>query len=163
MGKVSKKKLKDIYVDHCVETLKQSGGRITKARLAILECLADAKHLMAPKDLLELVHGQLGMADVDLATIYRCLEAFHELGLVHRIGPQGSFVACAHLDCDVDIHFVAHCNSCGKTEEVDLSAELLTRMRKEIRSSIRFTPLDHFFQMNGTCSICSDRRTSRSR
>src|SRR5690242_17677823 len=84
------------YIEHCTEVLRQGGGRITKPRLALLESLADAERSLSPNDLVERIHHQRGMPEIDLVTVYRNLDSLAELGLVHKVGPEGEFVACAH-------------------------------------------------------------------
>jgi Fur family ferric uptake transcriptional regulator len=150
------------YIDHCVEALKRSGARITKPRLAVLGCLATARHALTPRELVEKLSGTEDGAEVDQATVYRILEAFAALGLVHRIGPQGAFVACGHLDCDAELHVVTHCNSCERTQEIDLPIQLMASVRKHVQTALKFQPGDHFFQLNGTCAECGVKASSKS-
>jgi Fe2+ or Zn2+ uptake regulation protein len=146
------------YIDYSVEVLKKSGARITKPRLAVLACLSTSKQSLSPKELLAKLQTGSQKAGVDLATIYRILEAFYELGLVHRVGPEGSFMACVHLDCASEMHMVAYCSSCDKTQEVDLPAEFMALLRKHVQRSLHFRFGEHFFQMNGICIDCAPKR-----
>ena len=120
----------------------------------MLKCLASARRALTPRELVEELNGGAAGADVDQATVYRILETFTGLGLVHRIGPQGAFVACGHLNCDAELHVVAHCNGCDRTQEIDLPKQLMASVRKHVESALKFRPGDHFFQLNGTCSEC---------
>ena len=145
------------YIEHSVAALRQSGARITKPRLAVLACLATSEQSLSPKELLEKLQTGRKKSGVDLATIYRILEAFHDLGLVHRVGPEGSFMACVHLACASEMHLVAHCSSCDKTQEVDLPAAFMTLLRKHVEQGLEFQFAEHFFQMNGICRDCKSK------
>ncbi|MEY4940011.1 MAG: hypothetical protein RIQ93_1746 [Verrucomicrobiota bacterium] len=60
--------------------LKSAGLRITKPRLAILEAL---NQRAAPSSI-EQIHAHVGAENCDLVTVYRCMGAFEEIGLVRR-------------------------------------------------------------------------------
>jgi len=145
------------YIEHCVEILKNSGARITKPRLSVLECLASSRQTLSAAELLKTLQSGRKKSSVDLATIYRILDTFAELGIVHRVGAQGGFVACEHIDCEVAMHVVTHCIGCERNQEVDLPPEIQLAVSTYIKSATRFTPTDHFLQMNGRCSDCVAR------
>lgn len=143
------------YIDHSVDVLRRSGGRITKPRLAVLECLADTDLSLSPADLMDKIKKGRDMPDVDLATVYRNLEALAALGLVHRVGPNGHFMACGHPTCEVDLHIIVHCTSCDANREVDVPDSLIGPVKKYIQRSTKFRFDEHFLQMNGTCPSCA--------
>lgn len=60
--------------------LRAAGLRVTQPRLAILEVLHGATVPMT----IEAIHESLARADCDLVTVYRCIEAFEEIGLAKR-------------------------------------------------------------------------------
>ena len=57
-----------------------AGMRVTKPRVALVETLMK---LDGPVSI-ERIHQQVGIKSCDLVTIYRCLAAFENLGLVRR-------------------------------------------------------------------------------
>ena len=65
-------------IDVACARLKAAGLRITQPRVAILEALLKRT---APASI-EQIHGDLANAACDLVTVYRCLAAFQEVGLV---------------------------------------------------------------------------------
>jgi Fur family transcriptional regulator, ferric uptake regulator len=65
-------------IDVACARLKSAGLRITQPRVAILEALIKRS---APASI-EQIHGDLADAACDLVTVYRCLAAFQEVGLV---------------------------------------------------------------------------------
>jgi len=146
------------YIDHSVDVLRRSGGRITKPRLAMLECLARSERSLSANDLMDKIRRGRNMPDVDLATVYRNLEALSSLGLVHRVGPNGEFVACEHPACEVDLHLIVHCLVCDRTREVDVPRDLLGSVKKYIQRSTHYSLEEHFLQMNGCCPDCTPLR-----
>ncbi len=143
------------YVAEGVAALRESGLRITKPRLAVLECLAGSQQALAPRDLLERVQSKRSLPNIDLATVYRILEALVELDLVHRVGNQGGFIACEHRGCSAGMHVIAHCVACDNTQEVDLPEALMHQLTQHMRKTFHFQPDSHFFQMEGTCAPCT--------
>jgi Fur family transcriptional regulator, ferric uptake regulator len=70
----------DDRVQAACEKLRHAGLRITQPRIAILSVLiAGAKPLS-----IEQIHDKLHSDACDLVTVYRCLAAFEDIGLVRR-------------------------------------------------------------------------------
>ena len=67
-------------LDLACARLKAAGLRITQPRIAILDALIK-RSLPAS---IEQIHGDLAGSACDLVTVYRCLAAFEQLGLVRR-------------------------------------------------------------------------------
>ena len=60
--------------------LRESGLRITQPRIAIITALIARAHPVS----IEQIHADLDNKSCDLVTVYRCLAAFEEIGLVRR-------------------------------------------------------------------------------
>lgn len=138
----------EAFVALCTGRLKLAGARITKPRLAVMHCLAAARSPLSAREVLEKLPG------VDPVTVYRILAAFAELGLVHQVGPAGGFIACSHLACSADMHILSHCSVCGRSEEIDVPAEIMSPVRWYLTNAAKFTPGDHVMQVNGLCGKC---------
>jgi Fur family ferric uptake transcriptional regulator len=67
-------------VELATSRLKSAGLRITQPRLAILGVLS--RHDQPTS--IEQIHDEVGAANCDLVTVYRCMAAFEEIGLVRR-------------------------------------------------------------------------------
>lgn len=67
-------------VELATSRLKAAGLRITQPRLAILAVLS--RHDQPTS--IEQIHEEVGSANCDLVTVYRCMAAFEEIGLVRR-------------------------------------------------------------------------------
>ncbi|MCC6415700.1 MAG: transcriptional repressor [Opitutaceae bacterium] len=68
------------HMDQALAKLKQAGLRITQPRIAILTSLLKRDQPCS----IEQIHGDLATGSCDLVTVYRCLTAFEEIGLVRR-------------------------------------------------------------------------------
>jgi len=67
-------------VETACARLREAGLRITQPRIAILSVLIASGQPMS----IEQIHGELRTRSCDLVTVYRCLAAFEEIGLVRR-------------------------------------------------------------------------------
>jgi Fur family ferric uptake transcriptional regulator len=69
-----------LLLDTAFEILRAQGLRITQPRIAILTALI---HHNRPSTI-EQIHVELKEGSCDLVTVYRCLAAFEEIGVVRR-------------------------------------------------------------------------------
>lgn len=143
------------YQEHCIGIMRQTGARITKPRLAVIRCLASTNRSLSPRAILMAIRSQKSLPDVNLVTIYRILETFADLGLVHRIGPSGRYVACSHIDCEQEHHILTHCLACGHCEERDLPTDMLAPVVRHLAQRCGFLAREHFWQLNGLCEHCA--------
>lgn len=67
-------------VEAACARLREAGLRITQPRIAILGVLIARGQPVS----IEQIHGELRTRACDLVTVYRCLAAFEEIGLVRR-------------------------------------------------------------------------------
>ena len=67
-------------LDHAFAQLKSAGLRITQPRIAIITALLKRDQPSS----IEQIHSDLTDGSCDLVTVYRCLAAFEEIGLVRR-------------------------------------------------------------------------------
>jgi Fur family ferric uptake transcriptional regulator len=95
-------------------TLRDSGLRVTKQRVAVLHALASAPHSGADT-VLALVRGDVGQ--VSTQAVYDVLHTLTDHGLVRRIQPAGS-TARYELRVDDNHHHVV-CRSCGSVADID--------------------------------------------
>lgn len=80
LGRVASARTQRSLLDAACERLKAAGMRITQPRIAILSVLI-GNNKPVP---IEQLHAELKEASCDLVTVYRCLAAFEEIGLVRR-------------------------------------------------------------------------------
>ena len=107
--------------------LKSAGLRITQPRIAILEALIK-RSLPAS---IEQIHAELANTACDLVTVYRCLAAFEELGLVRRcFFHNGTSLYQIALDDAPSYHVVDKSSNSVVELDADLAVELRDAMQE---------------------------------
>ncbi len=129
--------------------LRSRGYRVTPQREAVYRVLREqAGRLLSPEE----VHGQAcGIcAGLGLATVYRTLELFRELGVVNRVQLQGN--CCFYELSSGKHHHHLVCLSCGA---VDVFEDCLIEELKEmVRDGSDFLVTDHSMSLFGYCPRC---------
>ena len=109
-----------MFLDHAIATLKSHGQKITKTRLWILEQFATLHAPLNPYELIE----QHPDAKIDITTIYRNLELFEQLGLVHKIASLWWYMPCTHDHADCHhVHDMIICNNCHHITETHIDTK----------------------------------------
>ena len=94
--------------------LKAAGLRITQPRIAILATLAKR----GEPTTIEQIHGDLEAGSCDLVTVYRCLSAFEDIGLVRRsFYHNGTSLYALSLGDDHPYHVI--CKETNRVQEID--------------------------------------------
>jgi Fur family ferric uptake transcriptional regulator len=94
--------------------LKAAGLRITQPRIAILSVLIERKQPTS----IEQIHQQLADGACDLVTVYRCLAAFEQIGLVRRsFFHNGTSLYAITLGDATSYHVIA--KDTNQVEEID--------------------------------------------
>ncbi len=128
--------------------LKSAGLRITQPRLAILAALGKREQPTS----IEQLHEDLGAGACDLVTVYRCMSAFEEIGLVRRaFFHNGTALYEINLGQPTRYHVV--CKATDRVEELDAetSAEL-NRTLRQIEDKLRargYSDLGHIVEFFG--------------
>ena len=131
--------------------LKSAGLRITQPRIAILEVLI-RRPLPAS---IEQIHADLGISAAstcDLVTVYRCLAAFEELGLVRRcFFHNGTSLYQLNLDDAAPYHVVDKANNAVAPLDADLAEELRGAMQRieEKLSERGYSQVSHMVEFFG--------------
>lgn len=114
-------------VELATARLKSAGLRITQPRLAILSVLSRREHPTS----IEQIHDEVGAANCDLVTVYRCMAAFEEIGLVRRaFFHDGTALYEMNLGRPARYHVV-----CKTTKRVtELDAETADELRRSIET-----------------------------
>ncbi len=121
--------------------------RVTHAREVTFKLLLSPD----PQSMRELITKANG--EVDRVSIYRSVELFEKLGIVHRI-----YVGWKYK-LELSDEFIAHhhhlsCLSCGKI--IDIQDEKhIDEFIETISKQFNFTPRRHQFEIDGYCESCS--------
>ena len=130
--------------------LERSGLRLTSQRKMILSVLKEnaEEHLRA-EDIKQLLQAR-GIS-VNLATVYRTLETFRRLGLLHK-----TYLSEAHAHYELRHPYESHflCRRCGRVVEDSrlLCKEFVALIRK--RLGRRFDAEDFGLEVHGVCPEC---------
>jgi len=113
--------------------LKSAGLRITQPRIAILTALINRTQPAT----IEQLHQHLKDSSCDLVTVYRCLAAFEELGLVRRcFFHNGTSLYQIQLNNEAVYHVVSKEGEVLETISPELAGELhavLSKIESELK------------------------------
>ncbi len=129
--------------------LKAAGLRITHPRLTILATLVK---LGQPASI-EAIHEDLGKNGCDLVTVYRCMAAFEEIGLVRRsFFHNGTALFALSVDDRARYHVV--CKATRNVEELDSETAMELRAAMlAVETKLRalgYTEISHMAEFFGT-------------
>jgi Fur family ferric uptake transcriptional regulator len=128
--------------------LKSAGLRVTQPRLAILAALVKR----AEPASIEQIHAELGRSRCDLVTVYRCMAAFEEIGLVRRaFFLSGTSLFAIELGQGSRYHVL--CRQTRRLGDVDPApSEELTRALEKVEKALHekgYTELSHIVEFFG--------------
>jgi Fur family transcriptional regulator, ferric uptake regulator len=129
--------------------LRQAGLKATPGRLSILAVLDKSKKPLSVKDL----KNKLKADDVDLATIYRTMEALAKHNMVRLVNFQHGHNHYELTDKNRHHHHLI-CEKCGKV--VDISKCNTSKIEQEVRSLGNFAKINsHSLEFFGLCKTCA--------
>ena len=132
---------------------KESGLRLTQSRLKILEVLQRTETALSPGEVFGELNRKFKKENFDRVTVYRILEKFEELEIVHPVG-DGKYIFCAHQECDHDKHFIAICDKCRKVQEIGGEAKALRVLAGYLEEKAGFRMTNDSIVVRGLCSKC---------
>ncbi len=131
---------------NAIGVLEQASMRLTQPRIAILKALI-ADH--GPFSVDE-VRSLAGSKNLDRVTVYRCLTAFEELGIVRRCEFGDSTSRYEYSGGEHHHHHVI-CKRCRKVETVEkcVSKALFNSIQ-----SMGYQDVSHSLEFFGVCKKC---------
>lgn len=147
--------LVDKLLQHAQEKCLEAGGRFTDKRKDILENLIRAENPLSAYDLADL-YNQNNDKRIQPMSVYRILDFFIEMKLVHKLPTLNKYIVCSHLACKhnhQDQYFVV-CKNCGNAQEISMNTELTQELKKSV-SSVGFQLVDAQFELLGLCENCA--------
>ena len=136
--------------ENWLRELRKQGYRLTDARRAVVEIVAQSPRALTPNEVYDL--GRETYPKLGLVTVYRTLEKLEELHLVQRVHQaQGCNAYLAHAEGHQHLLICKDCKKAVYFEGDDLD-ELFNKVGK--RHS--FTVKDHWLQLFGTCEECEN-------
>ncbi|MEO0797262.1 MAG: Fur family transcriptional regulator [Verrucomicrobiota bacterium] len=147
-GSIESTDSRDQLVQSFVEKMKATGMRATPKRIRMISLLLEADGPVSALD----VREQLSEYTPDLATIYRAMDAFEELGLVRRMYSEdgtGLFQICPKSSEVARLI----CRSCFHSEPVLPS---LSQIVEEHARNQGFAQVGPVVEIYGVCQECQD-------
>lgn len=139
-------------IDEAESLLRKRGFKVTSQRTLLLQVLAGQAKYLDAEEIFELAHLQ--DASISLATVYRTLNLFAELGLVdHRYVEPEHRREVFRLSEGPEQHYLT-CIRCGA--RVLIHTDLLNRMANELvrRKGVSVTSACACF--TGYCADCTE-------
>jgi Fur family peroxide stress response transcriptional regulator len=131
------------------DTIRMSGHRATPQRVAIYEALWKAGSHPSVSD----IHEYAIKTDpsISLATVYKTLQLFSEIGLVREMGSRDG---STRYDPDTDFHINLVCTKCGKVEDFDCVS--IDKIAPNLEDQAGFQAQSYNFEVRGLCSSCKN-------
>lgn len=132
------------------------GKTLTPQRLAIYRALETAKDPLTAYELKDQVN-HLSKESFNISTIYRVLDFWTELGLIHKIDSSNTFIVCNDEHRN-HVHVLQHCTQCQSVKE---SCEISSLMKMPESASF-LIDTHQVIEIQGQCAKCSDTTGNRA-
>ncbi|SJZ86607.1 Fur family transcriptional regulator [Selenihalanaerobacter shriftii] len=139
-----------IEVKKVKNKLAANNYKMTSQREIILESMIknSGQHLSAEEIYTDVKEKDSG---IGLATVYRTLELFSDLGVIHQLNFDDN---CRRYELDQggEHHHHLVCSNCGKITE--FNDEILEEFEDDIQKEHNFNVTDHRIKFYGYCEDC---------
>lgn len=134
-------------------SIRDNGYKLTPQRRVILEKVIEnkGKHL-STEEIFEIV--KIDYPEIGLATVYRTLQLFEEIGIVSTLNLDDGIVRYELSDLNNERHHHLVCTKCGELYEVEM--DLLENLNKDILEKYNFKISNHSLKLYGICNKCED-------
>ncbi|MCF8241440.1 MAG: transcriptional repressor [Melioribacteraceae bacterium] len=129
-------------MDHYKDIIKESGAKLTKPRLMVLEALYSQERPISLSDIADICF------EIDFASVYRTIKLFDELGILQTIN-IGDKKPKYELETKKSHHHHIICSECGRIEKIDLC------ILPEIQKLTKFKIVNHSMEFIGICPDCN--------
>ncbi|MDA8665783.1 transcriptional repressor [Litoricolaceae bacterium] len=132
------------------------GKTLTPQRLAIYRALETAKDPLTAYELKDQVN-HLSKESFNISTIYRVLDFWTELGLIHKIDSSNTFIVCNDEHRN-HVHVLQHCTQCQSVKE---SCEISSLMKMPESASFHIDT-HQVIEIQGQCAKCCNTTGNRA-
>ncbi|MGM0845476.1 MAG: peroxide-responsive transcriptional repressor PerR [Bacillota bacterium] len=143
--------MSEVQLKEAIDTLKETGVRITPQRHAILEFLIHSMAHPTADDIYKALEGKF--PNMSVATVYNNLRVFREVGLVKELTYGDSSSRFDYVTSD---HYHVICEECGKI--VDFHYPGLDEVEQLASHVTGFKVRNHRMEIYGTCDNCSKNK-----
>lgn len=139
----------DRKLQKAVNTLKESGVRITPQRHAVLDYLLTSETHPTADEIYKALEDKF--PNMSVATVYNNLRVLKNLGLVRELtyGDDSS-----RFDCNMTDHYHILCKDCGKI--VDFHYPSLDEIESLAEQVTGFEVSHHRMELYGRCGSCQE-------
>lgn len=137
----------DTKLSQAIDTLKESGVRITPQRHAVLDYLLNSMTHPTADEIYKALEGKF--PNMSVATVYNNLRVLREKGLVREL-TYGD--ASSRFDCNTHEHYHIICEECGKI--VDFHYPVLNEVESLAQQVTGFEVSHHRMEIYGKCENC---------
>jgi Fur family ferric uptake transcriptional regulator len=131
------------------QLLQESGFKVTKIRVAILEFLTEGHGPYTAQQIFQSLQDKGRLKSIDLVSVYRNLEKFVESGLVSRCQLADG---ASHFEFgQTPHHHHIVCTSCNRIDSM-FNCPLQVPVKMEVAKG--YTGLSHKLEFYGLCSNC---------
>jgi len=123
--------------------MKEAGLKFTRPRSLVLTALQKANEPLSIKEIYKRVPNR-----IDLASIYRTIHCFLELGIVREVPLGEGFQRYELVGEGKHYHYVL-CVECGKLEDIDIC------LLEQVEKMTNFKILSHSMEFQGICRGCA--------
>lgn len=146
VGMVTDRDASQTSLKDACNLIRSAGMRVTKPRIALIEALLG---LPGPVSI-ERIHQVMGPNSCDLVTIYRCLAAFENLGIVRRSYlHNGTCLYEQTISSTRRYHII--CKECGHTDPVEYTMSGGVERMLQDRG---YAQISHIVEFFGLCPTC---------
>lgn len=136
------------------EILTTHGYHVTKTREATFRLLASPEPLTMNQIL------KKAAGTIDRVTVYRTIDLFEKLGIVHRI-QLGWKYKLELSDQFMSHHHHLTCLGCGDVTDIEDEQHIDTFIH-EVADRFGFTPRRHQFEIDGYCKNCQEATSKKT-
>ena len=133
----------------------RAGARFTKKRAQIFDIILLADIPLSAYEIAD-IYNKSCKKKMPPMSVYRILEFFGTLDLVHKLSSNNKFVTCSHISCDHihdDSQFLI-CNNCAIATEISMSSKLMRDLKKLVRNA-GFALINPQIELQCLCDACS--------
>ncbi len=134
-----------------IQVLREAGHRITPQRTAIAQVLAKSTAHPSVEDIYQELYPRF--PSMSLATVYKTVALFCELGLVLDLGTLGDERRYDGRSTEPHLHLL--CERCGAIEDCDATSIEVERLEEAARE-VGFEVRTVRYEVVGLCKACQE-------
>ncbi|HET7827883.1 MAG TPA: Fur family transcriptional regulator [Candidatus Saccharimonadales bacterium] len=136
-----------MHYENLKSILKANSASLTKPRKLVFDLLLNQE----PQTMQVLTQRAKGK--IDRATVYRIIELFERLGIVHRLNIGWKY-KIELSDVFTGHHHHMYCTNCGRMFDLP-DNPMLETMIDSVASKTDFSPRGHQLEIYGLCASCA--------